>query len=290
MKKELYVQIPAYRDTELSSTLLDLFKKAASPQKIRVSVVWQHARHEKLEPKVLNLPNLELTAVPCEESLGCNWARRRLQRDWRGERYTLLLDSHHRFVRHWDVQLLGMFEALRRDDVKRPIITAYLPAYDPDCEPHGRMREVLKIYPLERENGLLTKLTSHGVVFWKELTKPLPANFLSLHFLFAEGRFNEDVEADPEIYFFGDEVVTSLRAFTLGYDFFHPHRLLGWHLYDRKTRVPHWKDHQSSSEMAKRSIDKIRTIYDGTFCYDQRATRVRSIKQYEARIQMPLIA
>jgi hypothetical protein len=34
-----------------------------------------------------------------------------------------------------------------------------------------------------------------------------------------------------------------VRAFTHGYDLFHPHRLIAWHEYTRKGRTKHWEDH-----------------------------------------------
>ena len=60
----------------------------------------------------------------------------------------------------------------------------------------------------------------------------------------------EELAIDPSIYFFVDEIAISLRAYTLGYDLFHPHRILGWHLYNRSTRVTHW---DSNSTAAVRS-------------------------------------
>ena len=76
------------------------------------------------------------------------------------------------------------------------------------------------------------------------VTRPVPADFASLHFLLADGCFNDDVPFNPAVYFFGDEVLTSVRAFAAGYRLFHPHRVLGWHAYNRETRVTHWADHE----------------------------------------------
>jgi hypothetical protein len=39
----MFVQIPAYRDSELAATLLDLYAKARCPEFLRVVVLWQHA-------------------------------------------------------------------------------------------------------------------------------------------------------------------------------------------------------------------------------------------------------
>ena len=131
MDDRIYVQIPAYRDAELPATLCDLYAKASDPDRLRVCVVWQHAPDERLGPRIRALKRLEIVDVPFDRSRGCNWARGLLQRRWRGEPYTLFLDSHHRFVRGWDRTLVRMFEALRRRGVAKPILTAYLPVVPP---------------------------------------------------------------------------------------------------------------------------------------------------------------
>jgi D-serine dehydratase len=55
----------------------------------------------------------------------------------------------------------------------------------------------------------------------------------------AEGRINRDLPFDPNCYFVGDEVATSVRAFTAGYDVYHPQIVLGWHCYDRASPSYH---------------------------------------------------
>lgn len=285
---EIYVQIPAYRDSELSNTLLDLYGQAAQPARLRVVVIWQRDKAECLAPAVRRLPNLEIIDVPYTASRGCNWARDITQRRWRGEEYTLLLDSHHRFRRGWDETTIDMYETVRRSGVRKPIITAYLPAYDPEHEPTGRLRHPYRIYPLARERGLLTRLTSYPIPSWKFLTAPVRADFVSLHFLFAAGRYNREIPPDDSIYFFGDEVATSLRAFASGYDFFHPHRIVGWHCYDRAQRVPHWHDHADAGRRTERGFAILRRLFTGKRRGRFALGRQRTVKQYEERIMMPL--
>ena len=257
----IYVQIPAYRDTELSQTLLSLYGRAECPQRLRVRVLWQHGPDEQLLPQLEALPNLEIEAVPAAQSKGCNWARRKLQEGWGGEPLTLLLDSHHRFVNGWDRLAVSMMEQLGRAGIERPMLTAYLPGYEPGAF-NRRRRQPYKIYPYERDGGLLTRLTSYPINNWPELQRPVKADFVSLHFILADGRFNRDVPMDPAVYFFGDEVHTSLRAHEQGYRFFHPHRILGWHAYERSSRRPHWEDHSSWRQANRTSLDRLKRRYD----------------------------
>jgi hypothetical protein len=287
---DVYVQIPAYRDRELAPTLRDLYRKAAHPERLRVAVLWQRAADEDLPASVRALPNLELLDVPYEQSRGCNWARVQLQDRWHGEPYTLLLDSHHRFVRGWDDLVVSMYEGLRDRGVERPLLTTYLPGYDPALEPRGRKRVPYRIYPMSREDGVLTRLTSYPLPFWRRLDAPVEAEFLSLHFVFAAGGFNTDVRFDPDIYFFGDEVAVGLRAYTHGYDLYHPHRVVGWHAYDRAARVTHWADHDGWYRQHEAALDKLRALFRGEDGGAGWLGTRRSIADYEAHIMADLVA
>ena len=288
MKPDLFVSIPAYRDRDLPATLLDLYARASTPDRLRVVVAWQHCPRERLPKPVHNLPNLTILSSPAATSQGPNWARRLVQQQYDGEPYVLLLDSHHRFVSGWDRLAVGMLNDLKVVS-PRPLLTAYLPPFDPSTDPQGRGRTVRKIYPLRRSNGLLTHLTGRPVTLWRWLKSPIPAHFASLHFLLAEGRFLHDVPFESDVYFFGDEVLTSLRAFTHGYDMFHPHRILGWHAYSRATRVPHWEDHDGAPQAEELSFALIRATVS------RRARRslllgvVRSVSDYEKYIGRKLL-
>jgi hypothetical protein len=281
----IFVQIPAYRDAELSATLRDLIGKAAAPESLRIMVGWQFAPGETLDDDVVSAPQVEIIRIPHQQSRGCNWARRTIQKRWRGEPFTLLLDSHHRFVPGWDRMLRDMHASLLTRGVRKPLITGYLPPYRPDA-PIDPCSPPMRIYPLGRELGVLSKLTSYPLPFWRERTAPVPANFLSLHFAFVAGEFNAEAPFDPDIYFFGDETLLGARAFTHGYDLFHPHRVIGWHNYDRGARLPHWDDHPLWFAQHRKSLRRIRAIVGGRARGRLGLGKQRTIADYEDMIMM----
>ncbi len=281
---DLYVQVPAYRDLELIPTLRDLYAQAARPSRLRVRVLWQREEDETLPDDVLALPGLEVDEVPAAASEGCNWARKRLQEAWKGERYTLLLDSHHRFVAGWDDLTLQMMEQLRAAGTAKPMLTGYLPAYQPLGDLH-RSTQPHRLYPYARDEGVLTRLKGGVIHDFETLTGPVPADFASLHFLLADGCFNDEVPFDPEVYFFGDEVLTSVRAFAAGYRLFHPHRVIGWHAYDRNSRVLHWTDHEGYVERHSRSLAALRRSFAG-----ERDLSRADIAAFEDHVNLSLVA
>ena len=286
----IYIQIPAYRDNQLQSTLVDLIENADCKENLRIGVAWQHEEDEQLDKDFLKRHRVELIDIPARKSRGCNWARSLLQERWMGEKYTLFLDSHHRFIPGWDRQLLDMYAALKSGGVSKPVITAYLPVYDPQNDPAARQNAPLQIRFFKRERGLLFRLNSREMPSWQSLSAPVPAQFISLHFLFAEGTFNEVLEFDPSIYFFADEVAISLRAYTMGYELFHPHRILGWHLYDRTaTRFPHWNDHPEWRQQNEYSYSRLKDLFRGNDKGRFGVGRERTVASYEKYIGMKLI-
>ena len=60
--------------------------------------------------------------------------------------------------------------------------------------------------------------------------------------------FCEEVPHDPDYYFHGEEISIAVRAFTHGYDLFHPHKVVCWHEYTREGRDKHWEDHDVDSD------------------------------------------
>jgi hypothetical protein len=76
-----------------------------------------------------------------------------------------------------------------------------------------------------------------------EPTRPLRARFVAAGFLFTIGDFVREVPYDPELYFMGEEITVAIRAFTRGYDLFHPAEHILWHEYTRHNCIKHWDDH-----------------------------------------------
>jgi hypothetical protein len=95
---------------------------------------------------------------------------------------------------------------------------------------------------------------------WQNIKEPIPARFYSGHFGFTLGEFTHDVPHDPDLYFHGEETSISARAFTHGYDLFHPHIPVIWHEYTRDGKKRHWDDHEFSP-LDKASFKKYRALF-----------------------------
>lgn len=244
MEETIFIQIAAYRDPELIPTLRDLFSKAQFPDQLKVCIAWQHAKDDTLEEFETD-PRVHVIKIDYRESKGACWARNLIQQEYNKETYTLQLDSHHRFIQNWDTELIGMYKDLQNQGVKKPLLTSYIPSYDPDNDPAGRVR-----VPWRMD---FDRFIPEGAIFFlpatienhESLKSPVPSRFYSAHFCFTSGSFCLEVPHDPQYYFHGEEISVAVRAFTHGYDLYHPHKIIAWHEYTRKNRTKHWDDHVS---------------------------------------------
>ena len=52
-----------------------------------------------------------------------------------------------------------------------------------------------------------------------------------------------------------------VRAFTHGYDIFHPHKIVCWHQYSRKGNPKHWEDQGSWHELEMNGLARFRRLF-----------------------------
>ncbi|MEJ2457926.1 MAG: GlcNAc-transferase family protein, partial [Novosphingobium sp.] len=141
-------------------------------------------------------------------------------------------------VQDWDAQLLHQAEP---SGAELPLLTTYGRPFDPALALPRPMPTSISFHSF-RQDGLPVLLCRERPD-WEAGRGPERARFLSAHLLFAPGRFVEDVPYDPDLYFFGEEITLAARAFTSGYDLFHPGVHVMWHQEPRRVTPLHWNDH-----------------------------------------------
>lgn len=259
--KRIFVQIPSYRDPQLIPTILDLCRQAEAPSDLRVVICWQHACDESLgdflshgcthlstdsdngrKVHILDLigARVEVIDVPYQQAQGAGWARSVAQERFEGEAYNLQIDAHHRFTKHWDIKLVSMLEGLKRKAAK-PLLTGYPPSFLPATYPEAR-QEQAAIMLFDSFDPLgITRFRGVMIPIEDDHGEPWRARFMSGGFVFSEGSFVNEVRQDPGHFFSTEEIVMSVRAYTHGYDFFHPHYPVLWHYYDKPSPAV-WDD------------------------------------------------
>jgi len=287
--RKIFIQIASYRDPQLIPTLKDCLEKAKYPENLVFSIAWQHSVGDTWDnlDEFKDDNRFRIVDIDYKEAKGACWARNLLQQNYTDEEFTLQLDSHHRFIENWDEELINMYHGLQDKGFGKPLLTGYISSYDPDNDPKDRIMVPWKMN--------FDRFIPEGAVFFlpasidnhKELTEPIPARFYSAHFAFAGGSFVKEVPHDPEYYFHGEEISIAVRAYTWGYDLFHPHKIIAWHEYTRKGRVKQWDDDKTWSEKNNTSHLRNRKLFemDGLIkdidfgVYD--FGKVRTLEDYE---------
>jgi hypothetical protein len=256
----IFISIASYRDPELIPTLKDCLANAKNPKNLRFGICWQHDETESLD-EFKDDPRFKIVNVPFEYSRGTCWARNMIQELYNNETYYLQLDSHHRFVKNWDDTLIKMLKSLKKKGHKKPLLTAYLPGFEPSNDPNGRINECwgLEFDRYLPEGPIFIK--PHVINEWKSLKNPIPSKFLSAHFIFTLGQWATEVRYDPYYYFHGEEPSLAIRSYTHGYDLFQPHKVMIWHEYTRNGKTKQWDDDKEWDKKNKMSYSRYRALH-----------------------------
>lgn len=285
----IFVQIASYRDPQLIPTLESMLKYAKFPKNLRIGICRQYHPEDGFDnlDKYKDDDRFRILDVLYTESKGVCWARNQVQQLYDGEEYTLQIDSHMRFEKEWDVELINMVKQLQEKGFEKPLLTSYVSSFDPENDPAGRVMEPWRMS--------FDRFIPEGAVFflpetipgWQEMTEPVPARFYSAHFCFTLGQFSKEVQHNPEYYFHGEEISIAVRAYTHGYDLFHPHKVLIWHEYTRKGRTKQWDDDKewvnknNHSHLTNRKLfgmdGETQEGHEGPYGFGS----VRTLKEYE---------
>lgn len=270
----IFVQVASYRDPEVIATIQDALAKAYNPSRIRFGVFLQNSPAEAGQGEYMKyLPNTEFVEVSHTEARGCCWARNEAQKMWRGEQFTFQIDPHMRFSHYWDEQLVLAYQLCGRE---KALLSWLAPGYIPPDQLVPQWTASIVADRFEG-NGVLHQKCGHAF----RSDRPKPGAFICAHSIFAPSQLWQECPYDPWVYFWGEEVSYAVRAFTHGWDIFHPHRCITWHYYCNKERPRHWDDHANWWEVENDSVNRWREIFEGKDLGAYGLGKVRSLFEYE---------
>lgn len=265
----IYCSVASYRDPECTGTVEDLFARAQYPERIRVAILDQRVNGDPIcaEPatpcatdphqalcKYRHLIDVfEMDAVL---AVGPVFARHLAHRHYRGEYFAMQIDSHVRFIDHWDTDIVQQWQSAHNE---MAVLSTYLSdiigSIDPvthagihvgrpimcqsDYEGNGSYKHLRHGQQPEGEPGIKGQPTLHP--FW------------AAGFSFARGHFVIQVPYDQYLpmVFQGEEISIGLRGFTYGYDYYAAERSVCFHMYaikentERRKKVPLFWEHSN---------------------------------------------
>jgi hypothetical protein len=249
----IFISIASYCDPLLKSTIEDALDNARYPDELKFGVVEQS--------KVSYLPdikkNIRHLLIDPKQSRGACWARALVMNMYGDEDWFFQIDAHTIFDKHWDACLQGAWADCSRVS-KKPYIAGY---------PHPYKIEDGKVIKEKYTEGVIVSVVSKDKIFGEKYidlpftsifsnsTKPIEGFHLAAGCIFAPGSFVYELPYDPFIYFYGEEPLLALRAYTHGWDLFHIPKLPVYHYYDTGNieikRARHWAE-EDDSERSER--------------------------------------
>ena len=290
--EKIFVAIASYRYTECQWTVKDMFESAAFPDRVFVGICWQtdQAQDENCFVEPYPRPDQVRTLnVALEDARGACWAKSKALSLAEGEDYYLLIDSHMRFAKSWDTELIEMLGGIGN---KRAFISTYPAGYEP---PDSRGEGTPRLRPTIFFDRVLSQ-DSVGL----DMPKPLPSYLVAGGFIFGLAEMFEEIKYDPNIYFIGEEITHAARYYTHGWDGYAPNKCLIYHYYTRKGSVRHWEDQKDHwPKLNLLSYKRIRHLLDVERTSDPEALvdiekygmgSVRSLDDFQAIIGVNIMA
>lgn len=256
----IFVSIASYCDPQLVPTIDNMLQMADDPSKLTFGICMQDTEEAFKTFKYRGNKQFRIIYVPFKDSLGCCWARSRIQSLYKNEEYHLQLDSHHRFVKGWDTLCKSY---LKMCDSKKPILTTYVNQFNPDegnaylKKQHPTKMMCKRFY----ETKWKVQFVPVSIFRYENLTCPQKSALFSAHFVFTYGKWILEVPYDPEFYFDGEEDSLAVRSWTNGWDLYYPHRVICYHEYTRKGRTKQWEVDKQWWKKDQTSIKRMKQLF-----------------------------
>jgi hypothetical protein len=243
----IFVQIAAYRDLEVTPTILDAIKQSSGNHTINFGVHTVYV--DESEINVPDLPNVKHAESKAPENIGLGIGRALAHQFYNGEDYYLQCDSHSRFIEGWDEVAIHSVLNYQIQGIHKPLLTMYPANY---WYPSLTAKYVEKDF---LQTGHLSNISFHENPDQFRATRiPLQTAMGPLK---DENRFVKSVSGgsiftvggflpfNTDIAFYGEEIWLAARAYTHGYDMVVPDEQYMYHLY---------YNHDKPAEINKRKL------------------------------------
>lgn len=288
----IFVSIASFCDPMLAFTVKSALETARHPERLSFGIVDQSQASAEAELPRGDWRIAYLTIDP-HQSRGACWARSLAMSLYAGEDYFFQVDSHSLFEQDWDVMMIEALERISATSGNDKIILSTRPfAFEFGEDGRAEKKRFtpcsLKLVPKEPVLKLADPIMAFSCFNSNEMPD-LPGFQVSAAQLFARGHFVEAIPYDPYLYFHGEEQNISIRAFTHGFDIWHPNAVPLYHLY--KTRIAgeaplHWdkvfeeKRQEKWVDLKARAVNRLSDLIQGKLAGVHGLGSARSIDDY----------
>lgn len=274
---KIFISIASYCDPLLFFTLEDCIAKAKYPENLTFGVVDQNDTSQKDKINQCSFhKQIRYVYVNKIDTYGVCWARNIAFSLCDDEDFLLQIDSHMLFEQDWDQTLIQQYTDLRVRS-KKPIISTYPygfsfdeqnnPVFKKQSEKYALVLRPHPDTPLEEESAVLRFRAQH-----QQTDIPVLGCHVAAGFIFTSSTFVEEVPYDPFLYFHGEEQSLAIRAYTRGWDIYHPNVIPLYHYYkksDTAYTTHHWHENiesqraLSAGHLKARATKRITRLFYG---------------------------
>lgn len=295
MSDTIFVSIASYRDSEMPLTVKSLIENAAHPENLHIGVVQQSTKRERVDLSVY--PNVSEIWMRPQDARGAGFARARAQEMFKGEDFFLQIDSHTRMAKNWDIELIDILQnSAILAGTDKVILSQFPKPYGKEGDKDINVFDPKYPWEPHRQRVMWAK---HRVFSAKRMpfldqafANPEESHTVLAGFIFAPGRLINEIPYDPDISFFGEELCFAIRAWTRGWRFYSPNRMLVSHFYKRPHHHKIWDAGNNSDKkwgmLEKRSMDRQAAVYNGDILGLWGASSIDKLNEFQEFVGMPI--
>lgn len=285
--QRIFINIASLLDSELIPTIKSALRQAASPDKLHFSVVVQDIadNFEEINSVIKEYnAGLSYKFIKLEDVRGVGYARSVANEFLSSEfEYYLQIDSHTRFAKEWDIELIAIYNQEGWDNECRFIYSTYPQFYGyvndlgPDADINSLATDennaIYLASPLTMKPICTNKIIKEPD---SEYPKPHPfaydddfntriTQYMCAGFAFGRAEYFMDVPIDPSYAYTGEEISISMRFFNKDIKVVCPTIIPLWHDYDggkHKRRANFYVDQEDYMRHAKMRINWIKLEKD----------------------------
>jgi hypothetical protein len=242
----IFVQIAAYRDSEVTPTILDAIKQSSGNHTINFGVHTVYV--DESEINVPDLPNVKHAESKAPDNIGLGMGRALAHQFYDGEDYYLQCDSHSRFVDNWDEIVINSVLNYQIQGIEKPLLTMYPANYwYPSLNSKFVEKDLISSHSLSNIQFNEKPEQFKAIRIPSQTSTPVEDNNQFVKSVSGGSIFTVKgfLPFNTDIAFYGEEIWLAARAYTYGYDIVVPDQQYMYHLY---------YNHNTNVEINKRKL------------------------------------
>lgn len=278
--QRIFINLASLLDSELIPTIVSALKRAADPKSLFFSIVVQDSNDpkEKIE-EIINSYGAKMSYkfLELKEVRGVGYARALANQELTSDyEYYLQIDSHSRFAKEWDIDLIAAYNQEGWDNECRFIYSTYPKHYGYISDLDGITDNIITddnntIYITSSQQSNPTHINKVNIdsetrlhtvcpILWEDDFITRTTQYICAGFIFARSEYIIEVPVDSTYSYTGEEISYSIRLFARNILIVTPPIIPVWHDFhgqDKWRRANFFKDQKGFLFLEKQQIDWI---------------------------------